>query len=244
MAARVRGPDLLAQPERPADPARARRAFARRSNARRWQIELAGDGRHRSRGAGRADGVWRPGFALPRRTERGARPATRPPWPRRRQRRERDGCGDRRTVGAGSWGVGGSNDRAKGLGRSGDRTSARSPDASSGINLPSIPIRSPAIVSTARRTHGFRESVIRGMSRLAREHQADQPGAGIPQLRRARAAEGSGGASDPRRHQPVRHHLGRAALREAIARKYARWYGLDGGSRSARSPSPAAPPRR
>src|SRR5512146_2798361 len=35
-------------------------------------------------------------------------------------------------------------------------------------------------VTTARRTHGFRESVIRGMSRLAREHGAINLAQGFP----------------------------------------------------------------
>ncbi len=34
--------------------------------------------------------------------------------------------------------------------------------------------------STARRTHGFRESVIRGMSRLAAEHGAINLAQGFP----------------------------------------------------------------
>src|SRR5215217_4268371 len=37
-----------------------------------------------------------------------------------------------------------------------------------------------APLSTARRTHGFRESVIRGMSRLAREHRAINLAQGFP----------------------------------------------------------------
>ena len=35
-------------------------------------------------------------------------------------------------------------------------------------------------MATARRTHGFRESVIRGMTRLAREHNAINLAQGFP----------------------------------------------------------------
>jgi aspartate/methionine/tyrosine aminotransferase len=35
-------------------------------------------------------------------------------------------------------------------------------------------------MTTARRTHGFRESVIRGMTRLAREHQSINLAQGFP----------------------------------------------------------------
>ena len=66
-------------------------------------------------------------------------------------------------------------------------------------------------MSTARRTHGFRESVIRGMSRLAREHRAINLAQGFPNFPGARPPQGSGGARDSRRHQPVRDHLGCAA---------------------------------
>src|SRR5712692_6726191 len=81
-------------------------------------------------------------------------------------------------------------------------------------------------MSTARRTHGFRESVIRGMTRLAREHQAINlaqgfPNFAAPELLKAAAAEA------------IREDLNQYAitwgaqrLREGLARKYESWYGL------------------
>jgi aspartate/methionine/tyrosine aminotransferase len=82
-------------------------------------------------------------------------------------------------------------------------------------------------VSTARRTHGFRESVIRGMSRLAREHQAINlaqgfPNFAAPDLLKEAAARAI--------HDDINQYAitwGAASLREALARKYAEWYGLD-----------------
>ena len=83
-------------------------------------------------------------------------------------------------------------------------------------------------MQTARRTHGFRESVIRGMTRLAREYQLDQSGAGLPQLSGARRAQGSRRERHSRRYQPVRDHLGRpAAARGAGPEVPVDWYALE-----------------
>jgi L-glutamine---4-(methylsulfanyl)-2-oxobutanoate aminotransferase len=81
-------------------------------------------------------------------------------------------------------------------------------------------------VSTARRTHGFRESVIRGMSRLAREHSAINlaqgfPNFAAPDLLKEAAARAI--------HDDINQYAitwGAQRLREAIARSYAGWYGL------------------
>jgi aspartate/methionine/tyrosine aminotransferase len=81
-------------------------------------------------------------------------------------------------------------------------------------------------VSTARRTHGFRESVIRGMSRLAREHRAINlaqgfPNFAAPDLLKEAAAKAI--------HDDINQYAitwGAQGLREAVARKYQRWYGL------------------
>ncbi len=81
-------------------------------------------------------------------------------------------------------------------------------------------------MSTARRTHGFRESVIRGMTRLAREHQAINlaqgfPNFAAPDLLKAAAVEAIG--------EDINQYAitwGAQRLREALARKYQAWYGL------------------
>jgi aspartate/methionine/tyrosine aminotransferase len=81
-------------------------------------------------------------------------------------------------------------------------------------------------VPTARRTHGFRESVIRGMSRLAREHRSINlaqgfPNFAAPELLKEAAAQAI--------HDDINQYAitwGAQTLREAIARKYERWYGL------------------
>ncbi|MDQ3137069.1 MAG: aminotransferase class I/II-fold pyridoxal phosphate-dependent enzyme [Gemmatimonadota bacterium] len=81
-------------------------------------------------------------------------------------------------------------------------------------------------MTTARRTHGFRESVIRGMSRLAREHRAINlaqgfPNFAAPDLLKEAAARAI--------HDDINQYAitwGAQRLREAIARKYERWYGL------------------
>ena len=66
-------------------------------------------------------------------------------------------------------------------------------------------------MNTARRTHGFRESVIRGMTRLAREHQSINLAQGFPNFSAPELLKGGGGPRDPRQRQPVRHYLGCSA---------------------------------
>jgi aspartate/methionine/tyrosine aminotransferase len=82
-------------------------------------------------------------------------------------------------------------------------------------------------LSTARRTHGFRESVIRGMTRLAREYQSINlaqgfPNFAAPDLLKEAAARAV--------HADINQYAitwGAQRLREALARKYQAWYGLD-----------------
>ncbi len=79
---------------------------------------------------------------------------------------------------------------------------------------------------TARRTHGFRESVIRGMTRLAREHRAINlaqgfPNFAAPELLKSAAAEAIAG--DINQYAIT---WGAQRLREALARKYHGWYGM------------------
>ncbi len=81
-------------------------------------------------------------------------------------------------------------------------------------------------MTTARRTHGFRESVIRGMTRLARDYNSINLAQGFPNFP----------APDLLKEaaiQAVRDDVNQYAitwgaqrLREALARKYATWYGL------------------
>jgi aspartate/methionine/tyrosine aminotransferase len=82
-------------------------------------------------------------------------------------------------------------------------------------------------VSTARRTHGFRESVIRGMTRLAREYDSLNLAQGFPNfpapaLLKAAAAQAI--------HDDINQYAitwGATRLRRALAASYARRYGLD-----------------
>jgi aminotransferase len=79
---------------------------------------------------------------------------------------------------------------------------------------------------TARRTHGFTESVIRGMTRLAQQHGAINlaqgfPNFACPDLLKEEAARAI--RDDVNQYAIT---WGARALREAVARKYAAWYGL------------------
>ncbi len=81
-------------------------------------------------------------------------------------------------------------------------------------------------MSTARRTHGFRESVIRGMSRLAREHRAINLAQGFPNFP---APDLLKEAAARAIYDDINQYAitwGAQPLREAIARTYAAWYGL------------------
>ena len=81
-------------------------------------------------------------------------------------------------------------------------------------------------MTTARRTHGFRESVIRGMSRLAREHRSINLAQGFPNFA---APELLKEAAARAIHDDINQYAitwGAQSLREAIARNYERWYGL------------------
>ncbi len=79
---------------------------------------------------------------------------------------------------------------------------------------------------TARRTHGFRESVIRGMTRLAREYDSLNLAQGFPNFPAPdllKEAAVRAIASDINQYAIT---WGAQRLREALARKYQRWYGL------------------
>jgi aminotransferase len=80
---------------------------------------------------------------------------------------------------------------------------------------------------TARRTHTFSESVIRGMTRLAAEHGAINlaqgfPNFAAPDVLKQAAAEAI--------HADVNQYAitwGNKRLRDALARKYREWYGME-----------------
>ena len=82
-------------------------------------------------------------------------------------------------------------------------------------------------MNTARRTHGFRESVIRGMTRLAREHRSINLAQGFPNFPAPELLKNAA-------RQAIQEDLNQYAitwgaqhLREALARTYVRWYGLE-----------------
>ena len=81
-------------------------------------------------------------------------------------------------------------------------------------------------MNTARRTHGFRESVIRGMSRLAREHHAINLAQGFPNFP---APDLLKEAAARAIHDDINQYAitwGAQRLRDALARAYQRWYGF------------------
>jgi aminotransferase len=82
-------------------------------------------------------------------------------------------------------------------------------------------------LQTARRTHGFRESVIRGMTRLAREYRSINLAQGFPNFP---APEMLKEAAARAIHDDINQYAitwGAQRLREALARKYHEWYGLE-----------------
>ena len=81
-------------------------------------------------------------------------------------------------------------------------------------------------MSTARRTHGFRESVIRGMSRLAREHRAINLAQGFPNFAAPDLLKEAAARAIRDDINQYAITWGAQRLREALARKYERWYGL------------------
>ena len=80
---------------------------------------------------------------------------------------------------------------------------------------------------TAKRTHGFTESVIRGMTRLANEHGAINLAQGFPnfpcpEILKAAAAKA---ITDDINQYAIT--WGAKRLRDALARKCRNWYGMD-----------------
>ena len=106
---------------------------------------------------------------------------------------------------------------------------------------------SPAISNRlhfrADRIANFTESVIREMTRLALEHRAVNLAQGFPDFSAPEDLKEAARAGHFRRHQSIRHHLGREAVsrrhRREISRALMAWNSI----RSAKSRSAAALPK-
>src|SRR2546429_1959613 len=79
---------------------------------------------------------------------------------------------------------------------------------------------------TARRTHGFTESVIRGMTRLANEHGAINLAQGFPNSPAPDALKDAAARAIRDDINQYAITWGAKRLRDALARKYAEWYGM------------------
>ncbi len=79
---------------------------------------------------------------------------------------------------------------------------------------------------TARRTHGFTESVIRGMTRLASEHGAINLAQGFPNFPAPEVLKEAAARAIREDVNQYAITWGAKRLRDALARKYADWYGM------------------
>jgi aminotransferase len=79
---------------------------------------------------------------------------------------------------------------------------------------------------TARRTHGFTESVIRGMTRLANEHGAINLSQGFPNFPCPEVLKEAAARAIRDDMNQYAITWGAARLRNALAAKYQEWYGL------------------
>src|SRR3989449_4524870 len=79
---------------------------------------------------------------------------------------------------------------------------------------------------TAQRTHGFTESVIRGMTRLANEHGAINLAQGFPNFPAPEALKDAAARAIRDDINQYAITWGAKRLRDALARKYAEWYGM------------------
>src|SRR5256714_4991943 len=79
---------------------------------------------------------------------------------------------------------------------------------------------------TARRTHGFTESVIRGMTRLASEHDAINLAEGFPNFAAPDVLKEAAARAIRDDVNQYAITWGAKRLRDALARKYADWYGM------------------
>src|SRR5438552_11256442 len=79
---------------------------------------------------------------------------------------------------------------------------------------------------TARRTHGFTESVIRGMTRLASEHDAINLAQGFPNFSAPEVLKQAAARAIADDVNQYAITWGAKRLRDALARKHAEWYGM------------------
>ncbi|HYS60614.1 MAG TPA: aminotransferase class I/II-fold pyridoxal phosphate-dependent enzyme, partial [Gemmatimonadales bacterium] len=79
---------------------------------------------------------------------------------------------------------------------------------------------------TARRTHSFTESVIRGMTRLASEHGAINLAQGFPNFAAPDILKEAAARAIRDDVNQYAITWGAKRLRDALARKYADWYGM------------------
>ena len=79
---------------------------------------------------------------------------------------------------------------------------------------------------TARRTHGFTESVIRGMTRLANEHGAINLSQGLPNFPCPDILKEAAARAIREDVNQYAITWGAARLRNALAAKYQEWYGM------------------
>ncbi len=82
-------------------------------------------------------------------------------------------------------------------------------------------------MTTARRTHSFSESVIRGMTRLATEHGAINLAQGFPDFPAPTVLKEAAAAAIRADQNQYAITWGAKRLRDAIARKYAEWYAME-----------------
>src|SRR3989449_6346436 len=82
------------------------------------------------------------------------------------------------------------------------------------------------LVHTAKRTHGFTESVIRGMTRLASEHGAINLAQGFPNFPAPDVLKEAAARAIRDDVNQYAITWGAKRLRDALARKYAEWYGM------------------
>ena len=81
-------------------------------------------------------------------------------------------------------------------------------------------------MTTARRTHGFRESVIRGMTRLAKEHNSLNLAQGFPNFPAPELLKEAAARAIRDDINQYAITWGAQRLREALARTYQTWYGM------------------
>ncbi|HZD06340.1 MAG TPA: hypothetical protein VE173_15625, partial [Longimicrobiales bacterium] len=82
-------------------------------------------------------------------------------------------------------------------------------------------------VRTARRTHGFTESVIRDMTRVAREHGALNLAQGFPDFPAPPVLKDAARRAIRSDVNQYAVTWGAPRLRQALVEAYRRWYGLE-----------------